>query len=730
MSGLAPNHAPQVGLSTEELGSLRLLLRDDLVFSLQSFAGETCYVIEDPVHSTYFCIGSAEYIFVSLLNGKNTVADAVAKAAIALGSNALSEQEVSTICRWLTDNHLAGTQQSEHGRRFSEVQKKSAAGRWKKLLSPLSLSMNLGNPTSVLRALLPLFGWLYQPIGWLVWTSILCMGFICLLADWHGVASDSIPVVAPQNWLWLGLVWIGLKLIHECSHGLCCLKHGGTVRVSGINAVLFIPMPFVDASSAWKMPSKWQRMHVAFAGIYAELLLAALAVILRSYSDSEVLRMLCLQVMLTGGLMTLLFNLNPLMRFDGYYIFADWLEFPNLSQVSNRLVVQAMKRVLFGVRFPVTEHSRCRVLLLATYGVVAGVWRILVSASLIFAAERLFHGAGLPLALLAGAAWILVPLARGLQYVVSRNLSERPSRIRFASICLATFATFYFAGRSVLWPEELVLTAIADYVPSETVRCTVPGFVSSVHVQPGQFVNEGDVLLELSNPEFDAEVAGLRLQIARSQARRQYFQGSGDVASRQSEDASLTSLQENLIEKLQQQKELTVRATGLGVVIGDDLANLPNQFLAKGDAICIIGNASEKQIRIVVAQDDIEPLLEHQGQTVTVRFRGSASESITGTLGDIEPRASTQLIHPALATTAGGPLAVHAMPVTESNQQPTWELTHPSFVGTVEIPETIRNRCGAGQLATVHLHVSRETVAERIASNISDWIDSKRGARN
>ncbi len=86
-------------------------------------------------------------------------------------------------------------------------------------------------------------------------------------------------------------------------------------------------------------------------------------------------------------------------------------------------------------------------------------------------------------------------------------------------------------------------------------------------------------------------------------------------------------------------------------------------------------------------------------------------------------------MHPALATTAGGPLAVHAMPVTEPNQQPTWELTHPGFVGTVEIPEDIRDRCGAGQLATVHIHVSRETVTQRIASNVTDWIDSKRGIK-
>ena len=100
------------GLPTEELSGLRLLLRDDLTFTLQQFAGETCYVIEDPVHSVYYRIGCSEYTFLSLLNGRNTVNEAIAKSAVALGANALSEQEVSTVCRWLTDNHLAGTPQS------------------------------------------------------------------------------------------------------------------------------------------------------------------------------------------------------------------------------------------------------------------------------------------------------------------------------------------------------------------------------------------------------------------------------------------------------------------------------------------------------------------------------------------------------------------------------------------------------------------------------------------
>lgn len=724
-----PSPSPR-GLPTEELSGLRLLLRDDLTFTLQQFAGETCYVIEDPVHSAYYRIGCSEYTFLSLLNGRNTVNEAIAKSAVALGANALSEQEVSTVCRWLTDNHLAGTQQSRHSQRFTEIQTKAEAGRWKKLLNPLTFSLNLGNPSSLLHRLLPLLGWLYSRFGWVVWICILCLGGIRLLIDWRSVAHDSVPVVAPENWLWLGLVWLGLKLIHEVSHGLCCLSHGGSVRVCGINTVMFFPMPFVDTSSSWRLPSKWQRMHVAFAGIYAELLIAALAAFVRSYSTQEVLRMLCLQVMLTGGVLTLLFNMNPLSRFDGYYMLTDWLEIPNLAQVARRSILQFMKRVLFGVRFVKSEDSFRRTAFLATYGSLAAIWRLLVTASMIFAAEKLFHGAGLPLALLAATLWIVVPLLQGLSYLIFGNLAERPSRLRCITIASLLLCVMYFGGRSVLWPEELVLPAVVDYVPAETVRCAVSGFVTNVDVTPGQNVKAGDVLLTLSNPEVDFEIANLEVQIARSQLRRQHFQTTGDIASRQTEDATLASMQTKLAEKRQSQRDLIVRAPSAGIVIAEDLSNLPGQFMSSGDSICLIGNASEKNVRIVVSQENVEPILDHVGQIISVRFRGAAGESVSGILREVEPRASTQLVHPALAAAVGGPLAVRATQTGESNQRGTWELTQPSFVGTVEISDDTRSRCGAGQLATVHVHVARRTVAQRVVSAVDSWIGSKRASQN
>lgn len=726
MSPLTRHPERSPSLHTEELGGVRLLLRDDLIFTLQHFGGETCYVIEDPVHSAYYRIGCAEYTFLSLLNGRNTVSQAIARAAALLGPNALTEQEAAVICRWLTDHHLAGTSQSAHSQRFAELQRKSRLSRWKALLNPLMFSISLGNPSPLLHGLLPWLGWLYRPVGICFWMAVLSLAVLRLLVNWRGIVSDSVPVLAPENWVWLALVWTGLKVVHEISHGLCCLIYGGTVRVFGINTVLFVPRPFVDTSSAWRLPSKWRRMHVAFAGIYAELLLAALAVFVRSSTDSDLLNMLCLHVILTGGLLTLLFNLNPLVRFDGYYLLTDWVELPNLAQVSRQLVMQIVKRALFGVRFPASDYSRRLWLLLVTYGTLAAVWKVMITASLIFAAEKLFLGAGLPLAVLATVLWIVVPLVRALRYLAVPDLQERPSRLRFAAILSVTAGLLFLFGRSVLWPEELQLPAVVDFVPAETVRSTVPGFVTHVLVQPGQFVREGDALLQLSNPDVDFEIAELEVEVQRSQLRKQFFQSHHDMASRQTEDVHLASMQQKLVEKTQSRSELTIRSPTAGVVIADDLTNLPGQFLAPGQPVCIIGNTAQKNVRVVISQDQVEPVLERTGTSVDVIFRGAASEHVRGTLSDIEPRASTQLVHPALAAIAGGPLAVQAAQVTENSAGTAWVLTEPCFTGTVAIPDEVRERCGAGQLATVHVRVSRQTVTQRLVSAVNSWVEAKR----
>lgn len=707
---------------TEELDGLRLLLREDLEFRLQQYGGEVCYVIEDPVHAAYFRIGLPEYTFLSLLNGRNTVGEAIARCAVAQGSQAISEQEATSICRWLTSNHLATTHESAYGRQLTDSRDQTAREGWRRWLNPLSVSLKLGNPEPLLRRLLPVFGWMHHRSGILLWSLLLLVGLIRLMVDHHSVIRDSAAAVAPANWLWLGLIWLGLKCVHELSHGLCCLVRGGRVRMFGVTFMMFAPMPYVDASSAWRMVSKWQRIQVAFAGIYAELALAALAVIVRSSTDDAVLRMLCLNIILTGGVMTLLFNLNPLARYDGYYILADWLEIPNLAQTARQLTLQLVKRVLFGVKFT-HEHSLRRAVFLTIYGILASLWRTVMTVTMILAAEKLFHGAGLPLAALATVLWVVIPFWNGVRYLLQGHLRERPSRLRFAVISGGLLLAALTGGRFVMWSETLQLSAVVDFVPSETVRSRVDGFVRQVLVEPGQSVIAGQLLLTLSNPQIDYEVAELELELSRCRLRQQCYLSTGEIAARQTEDATAESLRVKLDEKRELQADLAVYSPHAGVVIAADLNNLSGRFLVRGEAICLVGHPDQKALRVVIPQDELEPVQARTGQIVEVRFDGETHHPASGRLTSLELRASSELIHPALASTAGGPLAVQIGTAPgENSSQPQWMLTEPCFTGNISIPDEYLTRCGAGQLATITLTRNQSSLLQIGLKKLKQWI--------
>ena len=718
--------------STEELGGLRLALREDLTFTLQSYGGQTCYVVEDEAHGTFFRIGVPEYSFLSLLDGRVTVEQALAQTAAAMGPDAIREQDAASICKWLVDNQLALTTQSSRSARLHETDQQRRAGKWRQYLNPLVVVLKLGNPEPFLAAILPLTKWMFGPFGGLVWMLVISCGLSHAVTHWRELTLNSVEIVTPGNWLRLSLVWLGLKLCHEAAHGLCCLRLGGRVRESGLNTVLFIPLPFVDVTSAWRLPSKWQRMFVGAAGMYAELFLAALAVIVWSHSDSAGLRHSCVYVMLTGGILTVLFNANPLMRFDGYYILADWLELPNLANHAHQDLTALGKRILFGVKRPDSARPPRLAVVIRTYGLLSALWKITVTASMILAAEALFHGAGLVLALLATVLWVLWPLSRFALYIVNGNPGENPSRLRFIALASIFSLASIWCWNVMPWSEQIVLPAVVDYSPVVIVRSPVAGFVRSVEIEAGANVHPNQVLVRLENPMLSNEIAELRAGIAKSELRSLAFQRVEDISARQIEDENRHALRQKLAERKEQQTQLDIRATVPGHVIGSDLASLNGQFVVPGQTLFLIGDERTKQVQAMVSQFDIDDIAGRVGQEVEVTLNGDAGTTITARLTKVEPQASYALRHPALAATAGGPLAVRARLPSTTSEAPEpetdnhWELVNPHFVASAELPAESRLRWGAGQIGTVRVTTTRRTLGDSLTHRLVSWIDRHR----
>jgi len=702
--------------SSYEPGAICLKLRGDLSFRRQSFGDETCYVIEDASASRFYRIGLTEYRFISLLDGRTTIAAAVAHCATQHGDGAITESQAAAFCSWLVQNSLASTPQSRRATRLIEKGEQAAAGRMRQWLNPVTLKIPLGSPNNLVRWITPAVGWVYGGAGFFIWMLTVAAGGYSLFSHWDRISGGSM-VLSADNWLWLALTALFLKLIHETAHAVACRRFGGDTREAGILLLLFVPLPYVDVTTAWRFGSKWQRMIVSAAGMYAEIFIAAIAAIVFTQTNSEVAQHHAINIMLTAGFVTVMFNLNPLMRFDGYYILTDLLELPNLGAHGQQDLNYLARRWLLGVKSNRPQWPEGRSAFIRLYGAAALVWRIMICVSLALAAEMLYHGAGIVLAVAAVCLWVVVPVFKFIRYFIVGDPVNPPHRLRFIFIA----GTLLLAG-SAIWNyapyiERLQLAAVVECEDIVEVRTATAGFVRKLAVRSGDNVVKGQLLARLENPQLEARIAGLKLAIQQSHLDSTRYHRQGDMPAFQVEVENKLALKKRMAQLQLQASKLTLTAPSKGVILSRNLDDLQNRWLGSGSSFCLLGNDSSQVIYVVIPQSDIAVVRSHQ-QPVNVHIWGQPRE-FNATIQDIESRGTTAVRHPSLTANAGGPLAVHA---TQTAGETTWELLEPHFHARVQAPNLNIQPAGSGQTAMVELTTSRGAIGQVIVARIKEFL--------
>ncbi len=583
--------------TTVELANCKLSLRDDLVFHLQEYGGAQCYLIEDELNSRFYRVGLAEYHLISLLDGRTTLAKAVAMSSAEKGKHAVGELEAVTICKWLIDSGLATTDASRRSERLMETYEEKSRKKNLAKLNPVTPKFQLFNPDSLLSKANEVLGWLFSGPFIVVWFCVVLVGAYHLWMNWDSVGGAQDLVFAPENWLWLAITWIVLKLVHETAHGLVCKRFDGEVRHSGIVMIVMIPLPYVDVSSSWRFRSKWQRICVAGAGMYAEIFLAAMAAIVWCHVDVGVVKQQAFNIMLAGSLTTLLFNANPLMRFDGYYMLTDWLEAPNLGTHGQQFLKWAGKRFYLGLDSKKPKWPEGRGGLIAGYALAALIWKVLICVGLVIAAESLFFGAGLVLAIVAIGMWVVWPLFKLFKFVfIGEQTQQRPSRIRFCMTSCILVLSLLAAYQFVPWNARIKAPAIVDFATNTEIRMPVGGFLRELCVANDQSVVTGQLLARLENRDLLADVGKMKIEIQESQLRIRQLRQNEEMAAYEAELKNLEALQNRLNERTEQLNGLEVRATADGIIVADDLDSLRGTYLSAGQKLCCIGSGSRKEV--------------------------------------------------------------------------------------------------------------------------------------
>ena len=287
----------------------------------------------------------------------------------------------------------------------------------------------------------------------------------------------------------------------------------------GITLLVLTPVPYVDASAASAFPDKHRRMLVGAAGIMLELFIASIALFLWLNVEPGAVRELAYDVMLIAGVSTVLFNANPLLKFDGYYILADGIEIPNLAPRSYKYLGYLTQRYVFGVKeapSPVMADGEAGWFIV--YGVCAFFYKLVVSFIIVLFVASKFFMVGIVLAIWIVSAQIVVPILKGIGFLL---LSPRIQPKRFRAVAMTAVATMSVAGAIFGVPVPFWTRAEGVvWLPEQSqVRAGIDGTIDRIVIAPDQPVTPGEALFETHDALLDANVTVLQARLAESLAR-------------------------------------------------------------------------------------------------------------------------------------------------------------------------------------------------------------------
>lgn len=654
------------------LESLVPQLRRGLNFSKRRSAGEDNYLLEDPVNGQFYTLGRQEYQLLSFVDGRrslrqiyqryNPVDENPSGTPAEANSQLLTWEQACKLFEFLSAEKLLAT---INGAELSDIEPPTDS-RWLQNVNPIGIRIRLLAGDQISATLAHRFGFLLRPAAGLVWIFMMLWAGFLLLGSYSQLLSDARTIIQPENLILLTVCWLVLKLIHESAHAICCKSFGGKVGDVGINFLLFLPMPYCDVTSSWSFDSKWKRIAVALAGIYAELIVAAIFVVIWTYTGNPVLKLLAVQVIFMASLTTLLFNINPLMKFDGYFVLSDLLDRPNLATNGERYRRSWLKQVLFGIQARENLATFDRVT--KVYGWLASIWRIVVAVGLMIAAATLFYGAGIVLAALAAFIWYMRPLALFLI-----GLWRTPEQLSMSRCILTgcTLGVLIALSLWVPWPFAPAAPGVVEFAEEQFIRAHSSGFLTELHVKDGQWVKQGDLLAEFENPELKFQYDSLRIDREISILEARKLKRERKLAEYQAEQKKVRNLTEQIEVIKQQTGKLALLAPSDGFVVANDLGNQVGAFYEKGDSILKLVPSFAVQVVSCVEEFNAPLFGAAAEQKVVVEFESGAST--TTTLRAMEPTAILDVIHPALSAEAGGPLAVH------KDQEQGTKLVEPVF---------------------------------------------------
>lgn len=620
--------------------------------------GKPVWTLHDPLSNAYYQIGWAEFECLARFSSVNN-AKALQEKISAETTLSIDIDDIRQLCAFLIERGLVSLQDQK----ISASVKKSQPFFKKAFHGYLYFSIPLVRPEKYLKKMLP-YVRPFMSRGFIVsMVGLLVLGLLMTVQRADEFFNTFTGLLSWEGALVIMLSFAAVKIVHEMAHAFTAVRYGVPVPHMGVAMIVMYPVLYTEVTGSLRLASRRERFHIGIAGVAAELCLSAICLMLwHVLPYGSMGQSIVFSIVAISMVGSLLINLNPLMRFDGYYLLSDYLGIDNLQSRATAFARWKIRQIVWGFDDPAPEgFTAARQKILILFGYALLIYRLFLFLGIALLVYHVFFKPlGFIMMMLEISWFILLPIYSELKIWVARRaeiLKSMQGKIMLGVIAAG------FILMLVPIPRSAIVPAVMHAQSYRAIYPAAPSRIIMLNIAEGQMVEAGQVVAKLESPELMHEIAVAKqklenlLQQQRSgQAQISYAQK--DTSYQLDEEIDAARIE---VEGLKARAEnLWVRAPFDGVVrdLAPDL--YPGRYIKKTDLLfrliapgvpAYTGYGGEGDLA------DIKP-----GDRAVFYPANSALDTAVLTLQDIDKTSSASVAWPVLASVYGGPIPAQVNP--------------------------------------------------------------------
>lgn len=666
------------------LSESKIALRASVRIHRQVYRGVVWYVLYEPFTNKFYRLPQGAYEFVSRLSVNKTVGEVWNGMLNSATGEIPGQGEVIEMLAQLYQSNMLMYDGIEDGAKLFERNQKQNRKKVKaSLLNIFFLKVPLVDPDALLNKLRWLIACLISKPFALVWLLTVIVAAKYGVENFDALKDSAQGFLSPSNIGWVYVCTVFVKLLHEFGHASVVKRYGGEVHTLGVMFMLLVPLPYVDATASWSFRKKSRRILVGAAGMLTEFLIASIALILWANLGGGILKNLAYNVIIMASVSTVLFNINPLMRFDGYYMLTDLLDMPNLQQRSVQHLKYLLERYIFFKRDaePVAETWSERFVYFL-YGICSSVYRIFLFTGFIVAISQHYLLLSFFMGILLCLTMVIMPVGRFLKYIfASPGLALVRSRAVILTVLF--FGSVFAFLFNVPVPDTFKAPGVMEARTYENAIVGESGLVDRIYHYADGLVHKGDTLMLLQNRELEFQLEEKRAQLR--EATQSYYQALENAPENMLPIEKRIGALKQELEKLEEDRsKLAVIAPIDGIWDLKDLDDYKDRFVRQGDSIGLLLDTSSFDFLAVVSQEEVSRLFAGKPRSVSVRLNGDAFTEIPVENVMAIPAASDHLPSAALGWLAGGEIETRV-----NNAQNGEQTVEPVYIVRAQLNDSL-----------------------------------------